>query len=233
MPRRPRVAPGGVIYHVLNRSVGRMRMFTRPKDFEAFMRVLAEAHERFPIRILSFCVMPSHWHFVVWPRDDKQLTSFFRWLAHTHAMRWRTSRNTVGYGHLYQGRFKSFPIQSDGHLLTACRYVERNALAGGLVKRSRDWQWSSLWVRTNGTEPQKAMLSPWPMARPDDWAARIDEALTQKELERIKLSIERSQPLGNDTWVSRMAVRLHLEHTLRREGRPSKDATTDKRSTAD
>ena len=151
MPRSARVAPGGLVYHVLNRSVGRMKMFRTERDFEAFLRVLAQAHERRPIPILAYCVLASHWHLVVRPENDGDLSDFFRWLAHTHAMRWRVAHHTVGYGHLYQGRFKSFPVQTDGHLLTLCRYVERNALTAGLVKRAQDWRWSSLWTRLNGS----------------------------------------------------------------------------------
>src|SRR5438094_748677 len=113
MPRHARVAPGGMVYHVLNRSVGRMHMFHRERDFEAFERVMLQAHERFPIRICAYCILSNHWHFVPWPRADGELTDFFRWLAHTHAMRWRVSHHTVGYGHLYQGRFKSFPVEQD------------------------------------------------------------------------------------------------------------------------
>ena len=89
MPRTARVAPGGFVYHVLNRSVGRMHMFRKDADFEAFERVMVEAHQRQPIRVLSYCVMSNHWHFVVWPEHDGQLTDFFRRLAHTHAVRWR------------------------------------------------------------------------------------------------------------------------------------------------
>ncbi len=96
-------------------------MFRKEDDFKAFQRVMVEAHERQPIRILSYCVLSNHWHFVVWPEQDGQLTDFFRWLAHTHAMRWRVSRRTVGYGPLYQGRFKSFPVQCDDHLLSLLR----------------------------------------------------------------------------------------------------------------
>ena len=79
-------------------------MFRKEADFEAFERVMVEAHERQPIRILSYCVLSNHWHFVAWPEEDGQLTDFFRRLAHTHAMRWRVSHRTVGYGHLYQGK---------------------------------------------------------------------------------------------------------------------------------
>ena len=100
MPRAARSAPGGLVYHVLNRSVGRIRLFRNHADFEAFQRVIIEAHTRHPIRILSYCVLSNHWHFVVWPEADGQLTDFFRWLAHTHAMRWRVAHRTVGYGPL-------------------------------------------------------------------------------------------------------------------------------------
>jgi putative transposase len=222
MPRRARVAPGGLVYHVLNRSVGKMKMFRREGDYDAFCRVMGEAHERHPIRILSLCVMPSHWHFVVWPRADGQTTDFFRWLAHTHAMRWRTSHHTVGYGHLYQGRFKSFPVQADSHLRTVCRYVERNPLTAGLVTRAEQWKWSSLWLRAHGTDEQKALLADWPVPIPSDWTARVNAALTDKERARIRTSIDRNRPFGDDDWVARAVRRLHLEHTVRREGRPTK-----------
>src|ERR1700729_1396164 len=152
MARIARIAPGGLVYHVLNRSVGRMHMFRKDLDFEAFERVMIQAHKRFPIRLLSYCLMSNHWHFVPWPREDGELTDFFRWLAHTHAMRWRVSHHTVGYGHLYQGRFKSFPVQCDEHFLTVSRYVERNALAAQLVRRAQDWRWSSLWTRMHGED---------------------------------------------------------------------------------
>src|SRR6058998_898085 len=151
MPRRPRVAPGGQVYHVLNRSAGRMKMLRNDKDYAAFTALIGEALERHPMRILAYCVLSNHWHFVAWPRHDGELTAFFRWLTHTHAMRWRVAHHTVGYGHLYQGRFKSFPIETDPSVLTVCRYVERNALTAGLVKRAEDWQWSSLWARMHGT----------------------------------------------------------------------------------
>ena len=207
---------------MLNRAVGRMKMFRHVGEFEAFGRVLAEAHQRHPLRILSYCVMSNHWHFVAWPRHDGELTDFFRWLAHTHAMRWRVSHRTVGYGHLYQGRFKSFPVQQDEHLLTLCRYVERNALSAGLDKRAQDWRYGSLWVREHGDEKQRAILCDWPVDRPRDWVRLVNQPLTDRELERVELAEKRSRPLGEDAWVLKTAQKLHLEHTLRAEGRPPK-----------
>ena len=149
-------------------------MLRTPKDFAAFDRILLEAHERCPLRILSYCLMGNHWHFVVWPTTDGQLTDFFRWLAHTHAMRWRVAHRTVGYGHLYQGRFKNFPVQAGEPLLKVCRYVERNPLTAGIVPRAEEWPWSSLWVREHGTPQQQGILSAWPTVRPTNWVNRED-----------------------------------------------------------
>ena len=130
-----RKAPGGQVYHVLNRSVGKRHLFGKDADFEAFQRVMIECTSGTRSASCPDCVLSNDWHFAVWPDADGQVTAFFRWLAHTHAMRWRVAHRTVGYGHLYQGRFKSFPVQSDEHLFIVLRYIERNAVGAGLVAR--------------------------------------------------------------------------------------------------
>ena len=199
-------------------------MFRKDADFEAFERVMVEAHDRQPIRILSYCVLSNHWHFVVWPEKDGQLTDFFRRLAQTHAVRWRVAHRTVGYGHLYQGRFKSFPVQSDDHLLSLLRYVERNPLSAGLVEKAQLWRWCSLWSRVHGEDDIKALLSPWPVERPTNWTARVNAPLTVKESNRMRLSMERGRPYCDDEWVRRTVKALGLEHTVRPEGRPRKES---------
>src|SRR5215208_6174191 len=223
MPRSPRSAPGGLVYHVLNRTVGKMTMFRKPADYDAFLRVLLLAHQRHPIRILAFCLMPTHWHFVVWPEKDGQLTEFFRWLTNTHAMRWRVSHHTRGYGHLYQGRFKSFPVQRDDHLLTLCRYVERNPVNANLVRRAQLWPYGSLHARMNGDEKLRSLLSPWPVDLPRNWVNQVNQPMTRREMEKIQISLQRSRPLGSEPWIAKTASTLHLNHTLRPQGRPKKE----------
>src|SRR5881398_1576643 len=139
MPRRLRFSTGGFVYHVLNRAVARAAIFEKDGDYAAFLRILREGAEWQPIRLLAYCLMPNHWHLVLWPEKDGELTAFLRWLTHTHTMRWHAHYHTGGTGHVYQGRFKSFPVETDEHLYTVLRYVERNALRANLVARAEDW----------------------------------------------------------------------------------------------
>src|SRR5437868_13569395 len=215
MPRRPRIAPGGIVYHVLNRGVARLPLFEKPADYAAFLRVLAAALDECPMRILAFVLMPNHWHFVLWPQGDGDLTAFTRWLTHTHTMRWHAHYHTAGTGHLYQGRFKSFPIQTDEHFLTVCRYVERNALRAKLVRRAEEWRWSSLWRRCHGGEEPRCILSSWPVKCPEDWCKLVNRPQTRDEEDALRRSIQRGAPFGSSYWTERTANRLGLQFTLR------------------
>jgi putative transposase len=220
MPRRLRDATGGLIYHVLNRATGRRTLFRKIEDYRAFERVLEETHARTGIRILNYCVMPSHWHLVLWPREDGELSEVMRWLTVTHTQRWHAHHRSAGTGPIYQGRFKSFPVQSDDHFLTVARYVERNPLRASLVKRAQDWRWSSLWRRIQPDKSLSTHLSKWPVARPTDWTRRVNRPLTAAELEAVRCCVERGRPYGSDRWVARMAKQMGLESTLRPRGRP-------------
>jgi putative transposase len=199
-----------------------MRLFLKESDFAAFERVIAKTLLTRPMRIVSFCLMSNHWHMVLWPEREGDLAAFMQKLTITHVRNWQENRRRVGYGHLYQGRFKSFPIERDGHFYQVTRYVERNALRANLVRRAQDWRWSSLWVRQHGTPEQRGLLAPWPLAEPADWVHQVNEAQTEAELEAIRRSVIRGQPYGTSLWVQRTAKRLGLESTLRKRGRPLK-----------
>ena len=222
MPRRLRECDGNIIYHVLNRAVGRGTLFNKKQDYEAFEQVLAETVERSSTRLLSYAVMPNHWHLLVWPREDGELSEVMRWLSVTHTQRWHAHYHTAGTGPLYQGRFKSFPVQSDEHFLTVARYVERNALRANLVKRAQDWQWSSLWRRCQRDKSLTDFLAKWPIATPTDWLRRVNRPLTKGELEAVRRSVQRGAPFGGDRWSARIVRQLGLESSLRPRGRPRK-----------
>lgn len=213
---------GGYIYHVLNRANARLTIFDGAPDYEAFEKVLLQAVERTKTRLLAYCVMPNHWHLVVWPRTDGELSRFVGWLTLTHTQRWHAHRHSAGAGHLYQGRFKSFPVQEDEHFYTLARYVERNALRADLTARAELWQWGSLFRWLRGSAEDKRLLSPWPIPRQPGWTDHVNEPVTEAELSALLRSIQRGSPLGTGAWTERAIKKLRLESTLRPRGRPKK-----------
>jgi putative transposase len=220
MPRAKRITFGGYVYHVLNRANGRLRIFRKAGDFLAFEQILAEGIELYSMRLCGYCIMSNHWHLLLWPRSDGDLPEFMRWITLTHTQRFHVSHGTVGIGHLYQGRYKSFPVQSDEHYLTIMRYVEGNPLRAKLVKRAGDWAWSSLAVR-NGTEaPFK--LSKGPLKLPSNWDKLVNQIEPEDQLDGLKNSINRGAPFGGSNWIMTTALRMNLESTLRPRGRPKK-----------
>ena len=236
MPRRPRVAVAGLCYHVLNRGVGRMTLFDKPGDYAAFETALGHAFAAVPMRVVTYVLMPNHWHLVLWPEHDDHLSEFMRLLTVTHTQRWHAHRRTSGTGPVYQGRFKSFPIEQDHHLLTVARYVDRNPVRAGLCGRAQDWPWSAARglravdvltdtasVQTGRTIPPRPWLlsaPDWPVARPTDWADWVDRPQTAAEEEAVRRCLRRGRPFGGESWTARTAGRLGLESTMRPRGRP-------------
>ncbi len=218
MPRAARQCPGGYAYHIWNRGAGRLRLFKKPEDYLAFERILLEAHQRHPIDLLDWCLMPNHWHFVVFAATDGQVTDFFRWLTHTHAMRAITHRRVMGMGPLYQGRFKSLPVQCDEHLLTLLRYVQRNPLRAKLVTEAGQWRWSGEAIRQQGPGELRAIIADWPVARPRHWFRWVNESMDEKQTRQVRECIRRSRPLGDPTWTDQVARSLSLQWTLRPRG---------------
>jgi putative transposase len=220
MGRSKRITAGGIVYHVLNRANRRARIFHKPRDYDAFLDILAEGLQLVPCRVLGLCVMPNHWHLVLWPHGDGDLSRYMAWVTNTHVKRYRLHyQDTIG-GHLYQGRFKSFPVQEDRHLLTVLRYVEANPLRAKLGTRAGDWPWSSYAL---SSKPWASNLSPWPLDRPADWGALVEERWSELQLAQIRNSRDRGRPFGQDSWVESTAKQLGLDRTLHGIGRPRRE----------
>lgn len=221
MPRLRRYSPGGVVFHVLNRGVGRRDLFTKDEDFLALERVIEETLRTRPMRLCAYCLMSNHWHLVVWPERDGDLPAFMQQLTNTHVKRWKEHRREIGYGHLYQGRYKCFPVETEDYFYQVVRYVERNALRANLVERAELWPWSSL-RRPERDDPAFPILATWPLPRPADWVQMVNQPQTDAELESLRCCVNRGRPFGNPEWVLATAKKLRLEWTLRPRGRPKK-----------
>lgn len=211
MPRIPRGQLVGHAFHLLNRGNGRATVFHNDGDYRAFIDLLAEAKQRTPVKVAAFTVLPNHFHLVLEPASSSGLSAFMQWWLTTHVRRYHRLRGTSG--HVWQGRFKSFPIQTDEHFLTVVRYVLQNPVRAGLVKQTGDWPWSSL--------SYAELVDPWPVPPPAD-TTWLEQALPKSDLELLRTSVERQTPFGTSGWQRAAAALLGLEHTLRPRGRPRK-----------
>ncbi len=220
MPRPQRIALGGYVYHVLNRANGRLRIFRKAGDFLAFEKILADGMALYAMRVCGYCIMSNHWHLLLWPRGDDDLPRFMRWITLTHTQRYHTSHATVGIGHLYQGRYKSFPVQGDPHYLTVLRYIEANPLRAGLVDDAGQWPWSSFAVRRG--RKSAVALSDGPTELPSNWAKLLQADLPSSELDCMSNSLRRGTPFGSTRWTTATVGCLGLQCTVRPRGRPRK-----------
>jgi REP-associated tyrosine transposase len=185
MPRTARSFVGGMCYHVLNRGNARQEVFHKEGDFATFLDLMAAATRRVPLRVLGFVLMPNHFHFVLWPDGDGDLSRWMQWLLTSHVRRYHLHHE--GTGHVWQGRFKAFPIDQDEHLWRVLRYVERNPVRAGLANRAEAWPWSSLSWRSGGRRPE--VLSDWPIACPPGWVQMVNAAETEAELAALRRSV--------------------------------------------
>jgi len=217
MPRTARAIAAEHCYHVLNRGNKKARIFHEPADFAQFQGLIVRAQERIELPILAACLMPNHVHLVVQPRSATDIARWMHWVFTTH-VRWHHAKYSTT-GRLWQGRFKAFAIQSDHHLLTVMRYVERNALRANLVERAEDWRWGSLaWRRSSSG----IALSESPTPLPSYWRHLVNEPQTAAEIAEIRTCANRQRPFGAEDWVNAQAKALGVNQSLAPIGRPRK-----------
>ncbi|MEQ1846528.1 MAG: transposase, partial [Nitrospira sp.] len=198
MPRTARASVGDYCYHVINRGNGRAEVFHADGDYQAFIGLLGQACERLPMRLLAYCLMPNHFHLALWPYRDGDLSRWMHWLLTAQVRRYHRWHESSG--HVWQGRFKAFPIEQDGHLLTVLRYIEQNPVRAGLVSRAEEWRWSSAHAwrdRTSG-----AVLDVGPVPKPEPWLDWVNTSMPEAEVQRIRRSVSRTAPLGSDAWTA-------------------------------
>lgn len=218
MPRTARASVGDYCYHVINRGTARSEVFHAEGDYQAFLDLLGLASQRIPMRTLAYCLMPNHFHVALWPYADGDLSRWMQWLLTAHVRRYHTYHETSG--HIWQGRFKAFPIEQDDHLLTVLRYIEQNPVRANLVARAEDWRWSS--ARAWRESVRGPRVKAGPVARPESWLEWVNGAMEETDVQRIRQSVNRNAPFGSDTWTAVTAELLGLDASLRPIGRPQK-----------
>jgi len=218
MPRISRGLVDSSVYHVINRGNGGQVVFHKGKDYEAFIGIMEEAKVNYSVKVFAYCLMPNHFHMVLMPDKAEHLSKMMQWVMTSHVRRYHRHYGTSG--HIWQGRYKSFLIQKDSHLLAVLRYVESNPLRAGLVNSAKDWLWSS-YLESTGKRP-RLLIDEVPIELPKDWGKDVGEPITEKELDKLRQSVQRQSPYGSPSWQIQVSKELGLESTLRPRGRPEK-----------
>lgn len=216
MPRTARAIAAGYYYHALSRTNAGVQAFESPPALDAFLELMSDAQDRVPLDVLAVCLMPNHFHLVVRPGGPHDLSRWMHWLLTTHTHRHHQAHKSCG--RIWQGRFKAFPIAEDRHLITVLRYVERNALRAGLVRRAEDWRWGSLAWRT--FRHRGLRLADPPVPLPRHWAEYVNLPQTTKELAELRECVNSQRPYGRPSWARQAAHQLGLASSLQRAGRP-------------
>ena len=222
MARAPRVDVGDLAYHVINRANGRQKIFNSARDYQHFETLLLQAKKRHDMRIVAYVLMPNHWHLVLHPKNDGDVAVFMQWLTLTHTQQYHVKTKTIGYGHLYQGRYKSFIVAKDAYLLSVIKYVERNPVRAQLTKKVEEWKWGSGYRRLKGTSQERTLLSALPIQTPKKYSSWVNKSDKTDELSQLRVSVAKSAPYGSIDWQKNMIERFKLILTTRSRGRPKK-----------
>ena len=189
MARKNRFAPPESAYHVVNRGNDRQLIFRNHFDYTVFLELLAEGRRRFSVRIYGYCAMPNHVHLLVEPLEDGELSAFMQWVTCRYACHFRQVTETLGYGHVFQRRFWSAAAQDEEAFLTYLRYIEANPVRARCVAEADLWPWSSFVERRDGV---RKILSPLPVALPENWAAVVNAPLHPDHLQELRKELVRS-----------------------------------------
>lgn len=193
-------------------------MFHKPDGFLSFVNLMREAHEKVAMRLLGYCLMTNQSHLILWPHEDGDLGRWMQWLMTSHVRRYHRHYGTSG--HVWQGRFKAFPVQDDEHYLTVMRYVERNPKRANIVDRSQDWEWSSL-LPTVRSGPEGSLFK-GPLPKRSQWTRFVNGVETDAELNALRHSPSRGTLFGAPHWQQATAIQLGLESSMLPRGQPRK-----------
>ena len=228
MGRLPRTIDDGLVYHALNRGNNRADVFSDDADCVAFLEVLAKTKERYPFRLLGYCLMTNHFHVLIRPEPGQSISRIVQSLTIAHT--WRYHKRHKTSGHVWQGRFKSPVIQDDAHLLVVLRYIEANPLRAKMVADPAEYRWSS--YPCHGLGQDDPLLSPFPeweelgrteAERRRRWRAKVCAAQNEADLMSVRGSLRSGRPFGSSDWTEQMTRRLNIDLVPRPRGRPPKE----------
>jgi putative transposase len=195
----------GVPHHVVQRGNRRQNVFFKDRDYETYLRLMAEWCRKCGVEIWAYCLMPNHVHLVAVPEDENSLA---RAIGEAHR-RYTVTVNKREYwsGYLWQGRFASYAMDEE-HLSAAVRYIELNPVRAGLVGQARHWRWSSCSAHLAGHDDVLVKVKPM-LKRWTDWRELLSLGVEDSDAVLIRLHTRTGRPLGEKAFVAAAERKLH------------------------
>lgn len=187
MARSPRCVVPGCVYHVVNRGSRKGSLFGSYQDYESFQRLMVRALQKYPVAVFAYCMMPNHWHFLLYAHSDDAIPRFMQWLTARHATSWHRASQSQGCGAVYQARYRAHPVLNGAHLMNAWRYVETNAVRAGLCMHVQEWKWGSAW-QALARRPSVSLARP-PIARPENWLELWNQPFEPDLLDALRVDL--------------------------------------------
>jgi len=219
MARLARVVMPGVPHHITQRGNRRMRTFFEDEDYEAYLELMAEWCGKLGVEVWAYCLMPNHVHLIAVPESEDALR---RAIGEAHRRYTRRINFREGWrGHLWQGRFASFPMDAVW-LMRAARYVELNPVRAKLCRAPWRWRWSSAAAHVTGADDVLVKAGPLRRRAGMSWRDFLLQPLDPEEAALIRGHESTGRPLGSQGFVRRLE--RVLDRVLRRRppGRPTK-----------
>ncbi|MCY6380528.1 transposase [Hoeflea prorocentri] len=216
MARLARIVVPGLPHHVTQRGNKRERTFFEDGDYALYLDLLAESSARAQTKVWAYCLMPNHVHIILVPSDEYGLRRTFADL-HRRYTGFINARARVT-GHLWQGRYGSV-VMDEGHLLNAVRYVTLNPVRAKLVKRARDWKWSSARAHLAGKDDDVVTVAPV-LERTGRFKAFLDEPVDEaKAYGALRRAETVGRPIGDTDWLKRLEQQTGRTLSARKRGR--------------
>lgn len=210
MARISRVVVPGIPHHVTQRGNRRQETFFCNEDYQAYIEIMAKWCSRCKVDIWAYCLMPNHVHMIAVPRNGDSL---WRAVGETHRRYTLRINFRRGWrGHLWQGRFASYPMD-ENYTLAAARYMELNPVRAGLAERPEAYRWSSALAHLSGKDDALVKVGGL-LDIAGDWRDFLSNVVPDQELRQIRRHERTGRPLGNADFIA--TLEKTLDRVLRR-----------------
>jgi putative transposase len=232
MPRIGRIVLPGYPHHVVQRGHNRQAVFAAPADYQRYLDTLIEFKGAYGIKLYAWCLMTNHVHLLLDPGEE--VAALGRLMKRLAGRQTRYHNGLEGRtGSLWEGRYKSSPVDSERYLLSCVRYIELNPVRARVVAQPQDHPWSSCRYRL-GSEASRYLdedpcyleLGATTAMRQAQYRAFLAGAIPQGEWALIRDAVQRGQLTGEGKFVDEVESILGRRIERRGAGRPAKAAGT-------